>query len=49
MTTVTVFYYTDGSIVEREFDTPEARNAFAQAEGDHLDYWEVIEDDEWDD
>jgi hypothetical protein len=39
------FYYTDGTVVERVFETPDQCRAFAQAEGDHLDYWEVMEDD----
>lgn len=39
-----IFYYTDGCIVEREFETLDQCRASAQSEGAHLDYWEEVDD-----
>jgi len=41
---VAVFYYTDGSLVEREFETEGELRNFVHAEGDHLEYWEFVDE-----
>lgn len=38
-----IFYYSDGSIVEHEFESEEELWHFAQCEGDHLEWWEYPE------
>jgi hypothetical protein len=40
-----IFWYSDGSTVEREFDSKADAQWFAANEGDHLDYWEFAQDD----
>ena len=43
--TKAIFFYTDGTIVERQFDSREDCNFFANCEGDHLEYWHHIDED----
>lgn len=42
---IAVFYYTDGTVVAREFPLTEDAIRFAQSEGDHLDFWELKDDE----